>query len=137
MKKLLFIFVILLTSCTRYIVVIVQPTPKEVPPGTSMLLGAEIPGYFDDLVLRYIPMKADTASFMYRLHRGDFCDSSGVLDVPQGGLGLHIRTRDTTDIGDRGDITVDCINCKTWAVDVDQIIKQSKYKTDSTLFSKP
>lgn len=137
MKTLIIISMLLLTGCTREYFVFVYVQPEKKPAFGESILPTYDKSCGDPgcCVIHYDYQRIDTASFIFRLNRGDFCDSSGVLDVPQGGLGLHIRTRDTTDIGDRGDIRMDCTDCKTWTVDVDQIIKQ--YKTDSTLFSTP
>lgn len=87
MKKLLFIFAILLTSCTRYIVVLVQPIPKQTSPHASVLLPAM--GIRDMPYITHDPYIAndqiDTASFLYRLNRGDFMydSTTNTLRIPK------------------------------------------------------
>lgn len=106
MKNLLLILLLLFAGCTRVYYVIVVPDNQRFSDFNPV--HPIPPGYYDDLIYR-IPTKADTASFLFRLERGDFMlngnDSFGVLDVKQGGLGIPIRNIDTTGIGDRGDTT--------------------------------
>lgn len=116
MKTLIIISMLMLTCCTREYFVFIYVQPEKKPAFGESILPTYDKSCGDPgcCVIHYDSQLIDTASFIFMLNRGDFSDHPfDTLKVKPGGAVDFSR------------------------IDIDRILKESKYKTDSILFSKP